>query len=119
MKCEHVRVSPEHVDQTLGVVCLDCNTILCACWMDDHIPESLWNRACKSNADAKPCDQNRNDYCAICEEHIETDPPSYLPMREPLQPRIPDLCPDDWRNEPCVCHEQSGPCRRCCEGRIP
>ena len=23
------------------------------------------------------------------------DPPSYLPVREPLRPRIPDLCPDE------------------------
>jgi hypothetical protein len=25
----------------------------------------------------------------------DLDPPSYLPMREPLPSRIPDLCPDD------------------------
>lgn len=25
----------------------------------------------------------------------DSDPPSYLPVREPLQPRIPDLCPDE------------------------
>lgn len=23
------------------------------------------------------------------------EPPSYLPTREPLRPRIPDLCPDE------------------------
>ena len=26
---------------------------------------------------------------------VDLDPPSYLPMREPLPPRIPDLNPDD------------------------
>jgi hypothetical protein len=28
---------------------------------------------------------------------LDLDPPSYLPMREQLQPRIPDLCPDDMQ----------------------
>lgn len=26
---------------------------------------------------------------------VDFDPPSYLPAREPLPPRVPDLCPDD------------------------
>jgi len=26
-----------------------------------------------------------------------------VPMHEPLPPRVPDLCPDDWHKEPCVC----------------
>lgn len=26
-------------------------------------------------------------------------PPSYLPAREPLPPRIPDLCPDDANDD--------------------
>lgn len=30
----------------------------------------------------------------------DLDPPSYLPMREQPPPRIPDLCPDDSRDEP-------------------
>jgi hypothetical protein len=48
-------------------------------------------------------------------------PPPDLPLhpdRHAVQ-RIPDVCPDDWRDETCVCHEQSGPCRRCHEGLIP
>lgn len=113
MKCEHVRVAPEHVDQTLGVVCLDCNTILCACWMDEHIPESIWNRACQFDSDTNPCEQNRDDYCAICEEHIDSDPPSYLPVREPLPPRIPDLCPDDTYSQPVDRHHASCDCGSC------
>lgn len=34
------------------------------------------------------------------EVNPDLDPPSYLPVREPLPPRIPDLCPDDVRDEP-------------------
>jgi len=30
----------------------------------------------------------------------DPDPPSSLPMREPLQPRVPDLCPDERQGEP-------------------
>lgn len=30
----------------------------------------------------------------------DLDPPSYLPTREPLPPRIPDLCPDEAKDEP-------------------
>jgi hypothetical protein len=29
----------------------------------------------------------------------DLDPPSYLPMREPEPQRIPDLCPDETRDE--------------------
>ncbi len=47
------------------------------------------------------------------------DPPDFLPTREPLPPRVPDLCTDDWQKEPCVCHEQSGPCMHCCRGIVP
>lgn len=43
----------------------------------------------------------------------------YLPTHEPLPPRVPDLCTDDWQKEPCVCHEQSGPCMHCCRGIVP
>jgi hypothetical protein len=32
---------------------------------------------------------------AIAGEHIDLDPPSYLPVREPLPPRVPDLCSDE------------------------
>jgi hypothetical protein len=38
--------------------------------MDDHIPESLWNRACLNTPEAKPCEQSRDDVCSLCEEKI-------------------------------------------------
>ncbi len=47
-------------------------------------------------------------YCAECQAiaciHVvkaldDLDPPSCLPMREPLPPRIPNLCPDESRDE--------------------
>lgn len=64
--CPHERLTPEACDQTLGVVCLDCDGLLCWCWSDVHVPETLWNRACENDSAAKPCEQNRADYCAIC-----------------------------------------------------
>ena len=70
--CQHARVTPEVCDQTLGVICLDCNTILAACWMDEHIPESLWNRACENDKEANTCEQNRDDYCSLCGEYMDT-----------------------------------------------
>jgi hypothetical protein len=70
--CAHAHVRPEPCDQTLGVKCVDCKRILAVCWAEEHIPESLWNRACTDkDPDAKRCEQNRPDHCAICEEHIE------------------------------------------------
>lgn len=66
--CQHTRVVSEVCDQTLGVVCLECCVLLTYCWMSDHIPESLWNRACESDNEAVPCEQNRDDHCAICGE---------------------------------------------------
>jgi hypothetical protein len=36
---------------------------------------------------------------ALFDGSLDSDPPSYLPMREPLPPRIPDLCPDDWNEK--------------------
>lgn len=69
--CKHYRVTSEPCDQTLGVVCMDCNTLLTVCWMDDHIPESLWNRACENDKDSILCVQNRDDVCAICGAVIE------------------------------------------------
>lgn len=66
--CEHVNVVPEVCDQTLGVACNDCNTILGACWSDKHVSEKLWNRACKNVPDEgyKPCVQDRDDVCFMC-----------------------------------------------------
>jgi hypothetical protein len=69
--CQHARVVSEVCDQTLGVLCLDCGTILAVCWGDDHIPESLWNRACENDKEANPCEQSRDDHCALCGEHTE------------------------------------------------
>jgi hypothetical protein len=73
-ECKHARVRSAVCDQTLGVDCLDCNTNIAVCWMDDHIPESLWNRVCDCGYDpgAKRCEQNRDDVCALCGEKIVT-----------------------------------------------
>jgi hypothetical protein len=67
--CKHINLKAEIVDQTAGVLCTDCNTLLATCW-DDHIPESLWNRTCKSDPELKPCKQNRDNVCAICSEEF-------------------------------------------------
>ncbi len=64
--CTHDRLKPEVVDQTLGVGCLDCDTLLCWCRTENHVPESVWNRACKNDTTARLCEQNRDDHCAIC-----------------------------------------------------
>ena len=74
IECPHARLKPEAVDQTLGVVCLDCDALLHWCWMDNHIPETVWNRACKNEPEAKPCAQNRADRCAICDHACPPDP---------------------------------------------
>lgn len=68
--CMHTRVAPAPCDQTLAVVCLDCRLQLAACWGDEHIPESLWNRACLNIPSYVPCPQNRDDVCAICAEPV-------------------------------------------------
>lgn len=69
-ECKHTRVAPEVCDQTLGVKCLDCNALVAVCW-DTHVPESLWNRACENDPEGKPCEQNRDDVCGICDEPID------------------------------------------------
>lgn len=43
--CEHKRTAPAICDQTIGIVCLDCNKYLHVEWMEDHIPVPLWNEA--------------------------------------------------------------------------
>ncbi len=73
MTCEHARVAPEVCDQTLGVKCLVCNALLAWCWQDDHVPESLWNRACENEpGEAIPCPDNRDNVCALCSELVTT-----------------------------------------------
>ncbi len=69
-ECPHTNVIPEPCDQTLSVSCLDCGTFLAACWGEKHVPESLWNRACVNLPGSVPCDQNRDDVCAICGQEI-------------------------------------------------
>ena len=68
--CEHPRVAPEGMDQTLGVICLDCDMVLAYCWMDEHIPESLWNRACLSDDSAVPRKLSRENVCSLCGHRI-------------------------------------------------
>lgn len=63
--CLHINADAEVVDQTLGVTCPDCE-YQAACWMDEHVPESIWNKACKNTEGCKPCEQNRDDVCFLC-----------------------------------------------------
>jgi hypothetical protein len=65
-ECPHEHLKPEVVDQTLGVACLDCDELLYYCWGSEHVPESIWNRACESGRSCRPCEQSRDDRCAIC-----------------------------------------------------
>ena len=73
--CAHANVVAQVCDQTLGVVCVDCKTLLAWCWAETHVPESLWNRAAKTDLDANACEQNRDDVCAICGESILLERP--------------------------------------------
>lgn len=74
--CAHKRLRSEVLDQTLGVVCTDCNLVLGYCWAGKHLPEELWNRACQNDLEATPTAQSRPDVCAICEQKIEAEEPS-------------------------------------------
>lgn len=69
--CPHNRLTSEVCDQTLGVACLDCKELLYWCWSDNHIPESIWNRACENDPECEPCECNRDDYCALCGEQCK------------------------------------------------
>lgn len=72
--CPHENVVPEAVDQTLGVACNDCNVLLGACWMDGHVSEALWNKACANRPDeGTPCEQSRTFICFLCGEPIAED----------------------------------------------
>lgn len=64
--CGHLRLKPEVVDQTLGVLCQDCGELLGVCWQEEHVSEELWNRACRSDGMAIPCNENRSHVCALC-----------------------------------------------------
>lgn len=67
MPCPHVNVVAVVVDQTLGVACNDCNSILAYCWRDEHCSEALWNRAAALDPEnCKPCTQDRADVCFLC-----------------------------------------------------
>lgn len=70
--CTHTNIAPEVCDQTLGVVCKDCGSLLGACWGEKHVSEALWNRACKSDPECKPCEQNRDDVCFLCGSAMQT-----------------------------------------------
>lgn len=65
--CKHPRLCAVPADQTIGVECPDCNFFKC-CWSDEHINEALWNLACTNSRAAVPCEQSRDDVCAICGE---------------------------------------------------
>ena len=75
--CVHARLRIEACDQTLGLACEDCGDPVAHCWMDEHIPERLWNRACTNDPDGNRCEQDRDDICALCDAEIDkaiTDP---------------------------------------------
>ncbi len=69
--CAHARLKTDILDQTLGVLCADCGTVLAYCWGDTHVPESMWNRAADQDPNARRCDQSRDDVCGVCQEAIE------------------------------------------------
>ena len=66
--CEHAETLPVALDQTAGVECWKCRTVLGYCWMDKHVSEAMWNRACGESSDFKPCEQSRENVCAICSQ---------------------------------------------------
>lgn len=70
-RCTHKRLKVEPCDQTIAVECVDCDEICHWCWADEHIPESLWNRACDSGPELVRCEQSRDGVCAICEGEIK------------------------------------------------
>lgn len=70
MGCFHPRIHPQVFDQALGVVCPDCD-LAEWCWAERHCSEFLWNLACKNDPDAEPCEQNRHEVCAMCDEEAE------------------------------------------------
>lgn len=70
--CAHVHVVARVCDQTLGVACIDCKTLLAWCWAENHVPESLWNRVAATDPDSNACDHDRDDVCAICGSSIPT-----------------------------------------------
>lgn len=73
VECKHPHLKVGACDQTLGVECKECGGLLAWCWMDEHIPEALWNRA----EGGIPCERSREDYCAICEEPIRALPETH------------------------------------------
>lgn len=68
MTCTHKRLTSAALDQTMGVVCLDCGLILAYCWDTDHVPEALWNQAAQNDPNRTPCELSRENVCAICQE---------------------------------------------------
>jgi hypothetical protein len=71
--CPHERLTSTVCDQTIGVTCGDCHALLAHCWMNEHVPESLWNRVCKQDLQLVPCEQSRDDVCSLCSETISHD----------------------------------------------
>jgi hypothetical protein len=70
MTCDHERLVPEVIDQTLGVKCLTCDAVIC-CWSDEHVSERMWNRACINSKNSVRCVLNRTNVCFLCGEHFE------------------------------------------------
>jgi len=69
--CPHERLAFVALDQTGGVECTVCNTILAYCWGDDHIPEPLWNRLAAQDPQTRAREQSRDDVCGMCGEPIQ------------------------------------------------
>jgi hypothetical protein len=67
---------------SVGIMCLSCYRVDC-----EHVGRI------KVELEKRQRPPNALVIKTVADEDL--DPPSYLPIREPLPPRIPDLCPDD------------------------
>lgn len=69
-ECDHGAVETIALDQTVGIRCLECGKHVAVCWYDEHIPQTLWNKACLNDPGAIPCEDPKENFCALCDEKI-------------------------------------------------
>ena len=66
--CEHKRITPAVLDQTIGVVCVDCGHVVAVEWMEDTIPVQLWNEAVRQTKERgdKDCEDWKPAEPKVC-----------------------------------------------------